>query len=242
LLLLSPCCSTKGLSAEELLVYQVIKQAGNTGVWTRDLKVRTNLAQPQVTKMLKALEGKSLIKSVKNVNNPSRKLYMLFELEPSREITGGAWCVQLHLLVSCVRNPRLYMLFDLEQSCEITCGAWRIQLHPMAGWGFCFRSCTLECLMLLIDLRNPCAFVAAPGLLTLNALQPSPASLLLVSIDMCAAGAPSSSWTASTSRCCSLNHGRDQASWLRSILYAPDATFYSTSLMFCLVFCVLQVH
>jgi hypothetical protein len=63
------------------------------GVWTRDLKVRTNLAQPQVTKMLKALEGKSLIKSVKNVNNPSRKLYMLFELEPSREITGGAWCV-----------------------------------------------------------------------------------------------------------------------------------------------------
>eukprot|EP00882_Tetradesmus_deserticola_P019756 GHRQ01021292.1.p1 GENE.GHRQ01021292.1~~GHRQ01021292.1.p1 ORF type:complete len:263 (+),score=95.33 GHRQ01021292.1:88-876(+) len=82
---------TKGLSAEELLVYQVIKQAGNTGVWTRDLKVRTNLAQPQVTKMLKALEGKSLIKSVKNVNNPSRKLYMLFELEPSREITGGAW-------------------------------------------------------------------------------------------------------------------------------------------------------
>jgi hypothetical protein len=25
------CCSTKGLSAEELLVYQVIKQAGNTG-------------------------------------------------------------------------------------------------------------------------------------------------------------------------------------------------------------------
>ncbi|KAF6256768.1 RNA polymerase Rpc34 subunit-domain-containing protein [Scenedesmus sp. NREL 46B-D3] len=71
---------TKGLSAEELLVYQVIKQAGNTGVWTRDLKVRTNLSQPQ-----------SLIKSVKNVNNPSRKLYMLFELEPSREITGGAW-------------------------------------------------------------------------------------------------------------------------------------------------------
>lgn len=70
------------------------------GVWTRDLKVRTNLAQPQVTKMLKALEGKSLIKSVKNVNNPSRKLYMLFELEPSREITGGAWCVgcvSLHL-------------------------------------------------------------------------------------------------------------------------------------------------
>ncbi|KAF8064588.1 POLR3F [Scenedesmus sp. PABB004] len=81
----------KGLSAEEALVHQVIRGAGNTGVWTRDLKVKTNLAQPQVTKILKALEGRGLIKSVKNVNNPSRKLYMLEELEPSREITGGAW-------------------------------------------------------------------------------------------------------------------------------------------------------
>jgi len=33
------------------------------------------------------------VKSVKNVNNPSRKVYMAFELEPSRELTGGAWCV-----------------------------------------------------------------------------------------------------------------------------------------------------
>jgi DNA-directed RNA polymerase III subunit RPC6 len=55
------------------------------------MKVRTNLGQPQITKILKSLEGKSLIKSVKNVNNPSRKLYMVYELEPSREITGGAW-------------------------------------------------------------------------------------------------------------------------------------------------------
>eukprot|EP00879_Flechtneria_rotunda_P020829 GHRR01021929.1.p1 GENE.GHRR01021929.1~~GHRR01021929.1.p1 ORF type:complete len:264 (+),score=56.92 GHRR01021929.1:85-876(+) len=88
---------SKGLSAEELLVYQVIKQAGNTGVWTRDMKVRTNLGQPQITKILKALESRSLIKNVKNVNNPSKKLYMLYELEPSREITGGAWYTDQHL-------------------------------------------------------------------------------------------------------------------------------------------------
>jgi DNA-binding MarR family transcriptional regulator len=62
-----------------------------SGVWTKDMKIRTNLAQPQITKILKTLEGRNLIKSVKSVNNPSRKLYMLFELEPSREITGGAW-------------------------------------------------------------------------------------------------------------------------------------------------------
>lgn len=81
----------KGLTTEELMVYQHIKTAGNMGIWTKDLRIRTNLAQPQVTKFLKALEARRLIKGVKNVNNPSRKVYMLQELEPSRELTGGAW-------------------------------------------------------------------------------------------------------------------------------------------------------
>lgn len=81
----------KGLSDVDRLVYQVIKQAGTSGVWTKDMKVRTNLAQPQLTKILKVLEQRRLVKSVKNVNNPSRKVYMLYELEPSRELTGGAW-------------------------------------------------------------------------------------------------------------------------------------------------------
>jgi DNA-directed RNA polymerase III subunit RPC6 len=62
-------------------------------VWTKDLKIRTNLAQPQVTKILKALEARGLIKSIKSVANPSRKLVMLSELEPSKEVTGGAWWV-----------------------------------------------------------------------------------------------------------------------------------------------------
>jgi DNA-directed RNA polymerase III subunit RPC6 len=53
--------------------------------------MKTNLGQPQVNKIIKTLEGRSLIKAVKNVNNPSKKLYMLAELEPSTEITGGAW-------------------------------------------------------------------------------------------------------------------------------------------------------
>ena len=61
------------------------------GVWTKDLKVRTNLAQAQITRILKALEARGLIKSIKSVANPSRKLVMLYELEPSKEVTGGAW-------------------------------------------------------------------------------------------------------------------------------------------------------
>lgn len=55
------------------------------------MKLKTNLAQPQITKILKALENRQLIKSVKNVNNPGRKIYMLYELQPDQELTGGAW-------------------------------------------------------------------------------------------------------------------------------------------------------
>ncbi|KAL6751999.1 RNA polymerase Rpc34 subunit-domain-containing protein [Haematococcus lacustris] len=81
----------KGLAADELMVYQTIQSSGSAGLWTKDMKTRTNLAQPHITKILKVLEGRRLVKAVKSVNNPSRKVYMLAELEPSRELTGGAW-------------------------------------------------------------------------------------------------------------------------------------------------------
>ena len=62
-----------------------------TGLWTKDMKFKTNLQQPQITKILKVLEGRSLVKAIKPVNQPSKKFYMLFDLDPAREITGGAW-------------------------------------------------------------------------------------------------------------------------------------------------------
>eukprot|EP00899_Mesostigma_viride_P027464 jgi/Mesvir1/7902/Mv11833-RA.1 len=81
----------KGLSSEDMLVYQIIQQAKNMGIWTKDLKMKSNLHQPQITKILKTLESRRLIKAVKSVASKNRKVYMLMELEPSREITGGAW-------------------------------------------------------------------------------------------------------------------------------------------------------
>lgn len=81
----------KGLSSEDMLIYQAIKNAGNMGIWTKDMKRETNLQQPQVNKALKNLEARGLIKGVKCVSNQAKKVYMLAELTPSKEITGGAW-------------------------------------------------------------------------------------------------------------------------------------------------------
>jgi len=81
----------QGLGMDERLVYQYIKQSDNTGIWTKDLRVKSNLQPAQLTKILKTLESKKIVKSVKSVENKNKKLYMLFDIEPSRKITGGAW-------------------------------------------------------------------------------------------------------------------------------------------------------
>lgn len=85
------CRRIKGLGTEDMLVYQVISQAGNVGIWTRDMKQRTNLPQTKITKILKLLEERGLVKSIKSIQNASRKVYMLSTLEPAKEITGGPW-------------------------------------------------------------------------------------------------------------------------------------------------------
>ncbi|KAI8068687.1 RNA polymerase Rpc34 [Gongronella butleri] len=79
------------LNDEQRIVYNAIRAAGNNGLWTRDLKKKTNLHTIVLNRTLKALENKQEIKSVKHVKFPTRKIYMLFNTTPSSEVTGGAW-------------------------------------------------------------------------------------------------------------------------------------------------------
>lgn len=88
----------KNLNKEELLVFQNIQATSNTGAWTRDLKNRTNLTQPQLTKILKNLETRKLIKSVKTVGAAAtKKVWMDADLQPAKEITGGSWYTEHEL-------------------------------------------------------------------------------------------------------------------------------------------------
>jgi len=82
--------SIKG-DQEEKIVYAIIEESGNKGTWIRDIRLKCNLVQTQLTKVLKALESKKLIKSVKSVNATKKKVYMKYDLEPDISVTGGAW-------------------------------------------------------------------------------------------------------------------------------------------------------
>ena len=81
-----------GLVAEDRLVLQEIEKSGADAISTKDLRFKSgNLPQPTLTKILKKLEVRQLIKSVKSVHAGNVKKYMLFDLAPSKEITGGPW-------------------------------------------------------------------------------------------------------------------------------------------------------
>jgi DNA-directed RNA polymerase III subunit RPC6 len=80
-----------GLDVQAKLVLQCIEKAGNRGIWTKDVRLQTNIQQQALTKIFKQLETRELIKPIKSITAKSKKLYMLFDLEPSKEITGGIW-------------------------------------------------------------------------------------------------------------------------------------------------------
>lgn len=58
----------KGADTEERVVMGIIEDAGNKGIWNRDIRTKSNLNQTALNKILKALEGKKLIKSVSSVS------------------------------------------------------------------------------------------------------------------------------------------------------------------------------
>lgn len=81
----------KGADNEEKIVYRIIEEAGNEGIWIRDIRFKSNLMHTQLKKVLKSLETKKFIKVVKSVAACKKKVYMLYNLEPHESVTGGPW-------------------------------------------------------------------------------------------------------------------------------------------------------
>lgn len=67
--------AVKGADNEEKVVFNLIEEAGNKGIWIRDIRIHSNLANTQLTKVLKSLESKKIIKAVKCVNVSKNLLY-----------------------------------------------------------------------------------------------------------------------------------------------------------------------
>lgn len=86
-----PDRQTKYEDLDEKIIYSIIENAGNKGIWIRELRYASRLPQTLVNKILKNLESKKRIKSVKSVAASKKKVYMLYDIEPDRSVTGGTW-------------------------------------------------------------------------------------------------------------------------------------------------------
>lgn len=53
--------------------------------------MRTNLHPTVLNRILKSLETQRHIKAIKSVKYPTRKIYMLSDLTPAIDVTGGPW-------------------------------------------------------------------------------------------------------------------------------------------------------
>ncbi len=62
----------------EKIVYQLVKENGNLGIWIRDIRFKTQLSQTILNKTLKSLESKKLIKAIKSVHANRKKVKDFF--------------------------------------------------------------------------------------------------------------------------------------------------------------------
>jgi len=81
----------KGADNEEKIVYKIIEESGNKGIWIRDIKLKSNLMDARLGKILKSLETKKFVKVVTSIKANKRKVYMLYDMIPDESLTGGAW-------------------------------------------------------------------------------------------------------------------------------------------------------
>ena len=82
----------RDLAPEEVHTYSLIVESGPNGMSTNEVKSKLGMNMTLLTKILKKLEKKSLIKSLKMVNMKNKKIWIGFDIEPSVEVTGGIWC------------------------------------------------------------------------------------------------------------------------------------------------------
>jgi DNA-directed RNA polymerase III subunit RPC6 len=81
----------RSLTAEQELVYGLIDEAGDDGIWSKTIKARSNLHDAVFRTAIKHLEAKSMISDMKSVEHPTRKMYIKSSVRPSDRATGGPW-------------------------------------------------------------------------------------------------------------------------------------------------------
>jgi DNA-binding Lrp family transcriptional regulator len=80
------------MDPEEFAVYEKIEEARDRGITAVDLRLKLQalgFTQTTLAKVLKRMEKKGSVKRLKSLQQKHKQVYMLMEVEPSAEVTGG---------------------------------------------------------------------------------------------------------------------------------------------------------
>lgn len=104
------------LSLETHMIYQHIEGSGSSGTWKRTLVMKTNLHENTVTKSLKELVAKGLVREIKSAKYPTRRIYLLANIKPSADNLGGNFFDGGILDEALVYEMKKLAVFTIEQS------------------------------------------------------------------------------------------------------------------------------
>lgn len=118
--------STKGLSDNFARVLQEIRRSGSSGIDQAGLIEALRMPRTEITKALRALVSQRYIQERRSFTNRAKKVYLLFNLEPSTQVTGGSlYCgeeLDVHLvdslrslIASFVYKKGVASLFEIQQ-------------------------------------------------------------------------------------------------------------------------------
>lgn len=79
------------LAEEHRTIYKLISEASIQGIWAKDLATKSKIPAGTLARLTKTLEHRKLIKQITPAQYKSRKVWMLYELEPASELSGGSW-------------------------------------------------------------------------------------------------------------------------------------------------------
>ncbi|KAH0478606.1 MAG: hypothetical protein KVP17_003699 [Porospora cf. gigantea B] len=120
--------AVRKLADDEHKVYCVVEEAGSRGVWSRDIARNASVATMnavKITKTLKSLEDRKIIKQIKNIHSKARKTYVLAYLEADKEVVGGAFYANGEFDLDLVQRIRSQILLMLRSG--NTCNLQELQ-------------------------------------------------------------------------------------------------------------------
>ncbi|BFZ58458.1 34-kDa subunit of RNA polymerase III (C) [Savitreella phatthalungensis] len=108
------------LEDDDRMVYLQVKDAGSSGVWTRTIKQKTALHTTVINRAIKTLETRSMIKGFRHVQYQTRKYYILYDLSPSVEASGGTFFQDSELDQDFVQQLRKVIMVIIERKAGIS--------------------------------------------------------------------------------------------------------------------------